>query len=212
MRIYLNRHKYSTAFAEQFIEDYTTFVSVFLSLLKKIKERLSNSSEILKRINWEKELRGPGLPDPMPVFTTEKIKEGHALAHEYIIRNGERPENYTKYENFRSKIKQVFMIRLTKEKANKQVIERVDQDLDVTKKEQNPDILLYWLVLNIPQRLDKVREKVEEYVGGYGRGKYLYPVYQLLAKADLEFGRKLLKKFGDFYNPKIAENIAAILK
>ncbi len=148
----------------------------------------------------------------MPNFTNAKIEQARSLADEYIRMGGQSPANWEQYAAFGSKQKMLFMIELKTGRATKTVIERVDADQRVTANENNPDILLYWLTLNLPVRLAAVREKVGVYVASYGRAKYVIPMYRLLAAQDKEYGRELFKKIGSNYNPKVAESINSLLK
>ena len=167
---------------------------------------------MLRQINWTQELRDAGMPQPVPVYTNPRIEEARRLARDYVRLNGSRPQNIEVYENFYGGLRMLFMIELTKRKAARPAIQRVDEDLKVTLAENNPDLLLYWLQLNIPCRLDAVRKKVEEYLSSYGRGRYVLPTYRSLAAVDLAFARTLFQKYGMNYHPKIAEYISDILK
>ena len=66
--------------------------------------------------------------------------------------------------------------------------------------------------MNIPKRLNDIKQKVEEYVGNYGRRSYIYQTYTPLAAVDKEFARYLFKKYKDIYNQKVAERLEEILK
>ena len=173
---------------------------------------MENATEIFKKLDWMKELRAPGMPDPTPVYTNPKIEDARSLANEYIKKNGSSPENPGRYKQYYSQLKIIFMIELTKKNASGAVVAAVDKDLNVTLDENNPEILLYWLSLNIPKRFQFVKFKTDVYVGSYGRSKYLLPTYRHLSVVDKEYGRQLFKKYGANYNPKVADMISAILK
>ena len=173
---------------------------------------MQNGSEILRQINWTKELRDSGMPDPVPVYTNSRIKDAKNLAKEYVRLNGSRPDHPEVYLGFYGTLKELFMIQLTKYQANRAVLQRVDEDLRVTVVEYNPEVLLYWLQLNIHTRLSAVRTKVEELLASFGRGRYILPIYRSLASADIAFARSLFQKYGLNYHPKMYAYINEILK
>lgn len=203
-KAYLLKHQYKSVASEDFKEDFIEY----------IKAELKNGSEILKQIDWEQELRGPGMPIPLPNYSNPRIEEAKLLAREYLEKNGSSPKNPEKYLRFYSNLKILFMIELTQRNAHKVVLEQVDADLNLTLNEFNPDILLYWLTLNIPRRLSQpqIKKKIEGYVATNGRSTYLIPIYKGISKVDKNFGMELFLKYGKKYNPLIAESIYKILK
>ncbi len=201
LRTYLMKYEYQSVETDDFRNTFEQFVT----------GRLKNGSEILRQIDWTRELRGTGMPSPLPVYTSPKIDQARELAREYVRLQGRSPDHPEQYKGFFSLIKEIFMIELTKLKAPGPVVERVDLDLDVTNKETNPEILLYWLVLNIKSRLGSVKSKVEEFLGGYGRGRYLTPTYAALAAVDRDYARTVFAKYRDGYHPRVADNLAEML-
>jgi len=168
---------------------------------------MDNATEVLKEINWDKELTNTEFPTNMK-FEGDNITKAISLAERSIKGGDIQPDIY---ENFDSKQKIIFMMELEDKGAKQEVLERVDSALKVTGKEKNPDILLYWLTLNIPSRLDKVKKDVEEYLKGYGRAKYITPVYTLLAGANTTFAKEQFDKNKANYNPRVVKSLEKII-
>ena len=173
---------------------------------------LTNGTEILRHINWTHEFRDEGMPVPMPNYTNPAIEAVKSLAREYVERNGTSPDNPERYRKFYGLLKTLFMIELNSKNTSAATLERIDLDHNVTLQENNPEILQYWFDLNIPKRLPAMRKKLDEYLGKYGRRKYLAPAYRELIKVDKEFARELFKKYGQNYNPRVAAKIEEALK
>jgi len=168
---------------------------------------MDNATKVLSEIDWDKELTSTGFPTNM-IFESKSITEAISLA-----------ENFTKnepikadiYKDFDNKQKIIFMMELKNKGANKTVLERVDGNLSVTGKEKNPDILSYWLTLNIPSRLNEVKQDVVEYLKDYGRAKYIIPVYTLSADVNSSFAKEQFNKNKANYNPRVVKSLEKII-
>ncbi len=170
--------------------------------------RLRNGTEILGAIDWEKELRAPGMSDPKPYYSNSAIHGARELAREYARLNGTSPPDPGRYQRLYTNLKVLFVIELIKLDATQESIARVDSDQVISTAEHNPEILFYWTILNIPKRrLDPVWGCIEEIVSSYGRNKYLYPIYRALIAADLDRARQLFQKHYWRYTRNVVEDI-----
>jgi len=200
LRVFLNQYKFKSAGAEEFREIFDEFVIT----------QLPNATEILSRINWTKIFRDPGMPDPPLNFSNPRIDDAKLLAHEYLKANGSSPVNYERFHTYFSLLKNLFMLELTKLNAPIQVLRKIDADLNITLNEHSPEILLYWLQLNVPKRLNEIKNKVDFFLGNFGRAKYILPIYRATANADMQYAREIFKKYGkkyDFYSQILISQI-----
>jgi len=202
-RKYLQARAYTSVATEDFQGDFIDFV----------KSNFKNSSEILSKIDWEQELRGIGMSIPKPNYDNKLIYDAKQLANEYIKLNGERPWDYEKYLNFGVNQQVIFIIELlyNMTKINVKILDRIDLDYKISQNENNPEILFFWLQLNIKFRLDTVKTAIEKLVI-FGRNRYLFPIYKEIAKINKNYGRELLEKHINCYNKAIIQAIKEILK
>eukprot|EP00826_Nyctotherus_ovalis_P003334 TRINITY_DN10678_c0_g1_i10.p4 TRINITY_DN10678_c0_g1~~TRINITY_DN10678_c0_g1_i10.p4 ORF type:complete len:177 (-),score=63.25 TRINITY_DN10678_c0_g1_i10:39-569(-) len=153
---------------------------------------MNNASVVLSSIKWEKELRSAKFPTDIRSFRNKRVEAAESLAMDFIAK---KEVDKKVYEAFNSKLKVIFMMKLEAEKPKVDVLEKIESVLNVTLNETNPEILLYWYTLNIPERVknEVLRGGISKYLEQYGREKYIKPVYKLLATHDNGYARDLFE-------------------
>lgn len=146
-------------------------------------------------------------------FITEDITEAKELALAYIANGGNEtsPDNYTKYNDWYSSLKVVFLEQLLEKlpvngtpaagDVTLQILEKVDKDLSVTMTE-DPECKQRWFPLGIQLNYTNVTEPAKTFISSMGRLKYLTPIYSALLaanKKDTAIEWYNLNK--DFYHP-----------
>lgn len=171
---------------------------------------MDNASQVLSKISWEHELRSAEFPTGIRSFRNKGVETAENVAMNFILK---KEVEKKVYEAFNSKLKVIFMMKLEAEKPKADILEKIESVLNVTLNETNPEILLYWYTLNIPERVknEVLRGGISSYLGQYGREKYIKPVYKLLATHDNAYARELFEKYKNNYNPKVVETLRKII-
>lgn len=207
LRTYLMTHKYKTVDVYDLKSDFTRYVKVSFNLI--YQTNLKNHTDILEAINWDDELRNSKYPILETDFRNLKINASENLAKKCI--RGEKPDKKL-YESFDMMLKMIFMINLEEKKPTVDVLKTIDEELLITENEKNPEILLYWLRLNIPVRYNNVKDIVKTYLENYGRGKYIIPTYKLLYSSNKDDAKKIYNDNRKSYNPRVVQTLDKILK
>jgi len=64
----------------------------------------------------------------------------------------------------------------------------------------NVEINFRWLMLALTNKLTEVYPQVDTFLGKYGRGLYVKPLYNLLKTIDLVEAKKIYQKHRSFYH------------
>ena len=175
-----------------------------------VRSYVPNGKELLKKIDWNKWLFLPGMPDDTYLnFLNKEINDTLKLVNCYK----NRPVcNKSIYNNFMLDQKIIFVQRIRDLIANfsKEIIVKMENEL-VISLEKNPEISAVWLEIAALKNIVEVRDTTEEFLKNYGRMKYILPIYAGLAKSDKGYAIKVFEKLKRYYHPIAIEQIKKLI-
>jgi len=123
--------------------------------------------------------------------------------------------NHTLYEEFilDQKIFFVQRVRESLKHYDKEVIHEIDQKLNISKREKNPEVLAVWLEIMVAtQNLKGVKDQVDGFLKKYGRMKYIIPIYAAYYRFYKKDAQQLFDDLKKYYHPIAIERIERLLK
>jgi leukotriene-A4 hydrolase len=152
-----------------------------------------NATEILEMTMWDTWIYEPGVaPVPLEFYTIE-IDRGQNLAREYmalaslnetdadISRSFQSPVNYEQYFDYYGSQKLGFVQELrAMEGVNAALLAHIDNDLNISLGEPNPDTKNEWYVLSIEVGYETAMEPAYVWTGSQGRSAFVRPVFDAL--------------------------------
>jgi len=155
-------------------------------------------------IDTEPWLNGPGIPANAPVVTSDAFEKV-----ERQVRNFERgapveTANWSTHE-------WIHFLRHLPKPLTREQMAKLDADFAFTGS-GNSEILHEWLLQAIENRYEPAYDALERFLLRQGRRKFLKPLYEKLAKTDLERARAIYAKARPTYHAVSRGTIDGILK
>lgn len=196
LRKYFNEHAFESMDSERFIA--------------YLNKHLLNENEAWKEaIDIEAWVYGPGKPANYPKVKNtrfENVDTQVAAFKDGISVADLNTKNWSTHEWLH------FMAELPK-KVSLEQMHDLDKVYNFTNTE-NSEIASAWFIHAIKSKYNPAYPKLEEFLYEVGRGKFLYPIYEELAKTKegKKMGEKIYKKARPNYHPIAQRNIDAILE
>merc|ERR1711990_9584 len=140
------------------------------------------TNTILGSVDWDAWIYQPGLPPIHHDFTTVDSNASAALADAYIVLAGKSsPDNYTKFNDYYSNLKVIFLERLALriDDVTVDILTKIDADYNLTNT-PDPECKQRWLPLGIKKGYAPAKEPAHTFISSQGRLKYLNPIYLAL--------------------------------
>lgn len=185
MKDYVKTYKYKSI-------DYQVWKSHFE---QKIKEYSTNADEILSSVDWEKWIFGTGLPPVENDFSNKFSQEANSRLEDFL--NNKLNEDFVKtFQEWHTIVKQFFLNSIY-ENMDRFTDEGYKYLRDTLKLSSgyNAEIYNIWFSIALTFKQSDIIPKVVDFLGAFGRMKYLRPLYKTFAALDRS---KAWKTFQDF--------------
>ena len=179
-----------------------------------VKSHLSNSTDVLKQIDWHAWFFEPGMPKQGNYnYTNPEIQSAIYLA-DYYTKNKEGPANKAIYKSFILDLRIIFMKRIIDNDANitEVTLRTLDKDFNVTWNETNPEVIFLWLRMMVAHKCREVDPRAKEFLSTFGRQRYIKPIFKEYARIDKPYGYKLFQELKYMYHPIARAAIEAYFK
>eukprot|EP00826_Nyctotherus_ovalis_P039077 TRINITY_DN3724_c0_g1_i1.p2 TRINITY_DN3724_c0_g1~~TRINITY_DN3724_c0_g1_i1.p2 ORF type:complete len:187 (-),score=37.89 TRINITY_DN3724_c0_g1_i1:178-738(-) len=172
-----------------------------------------NGNDILQQIDWNKWLFGIGMPDKGTInFDVKEVKDILKLVECYKTKN---VCDKTVYPRFMLDQKIIFVqkIRGALKNFKSERIHKIEEELEISKNEKNPEVLAVWLELMIlSKNPDPVQSKARQFLEKHGRMKYIIPIYAAYSRIARDYGKQLFNDLKHLYHPIAVEQIERLFK
>ena len=151
----------------------------------------------------------PGLPKDAPQPESDRFAAVDAVAHSWII--GKTPAGKLATTDW-STYEWVRFLNDLPDKLPAERLAALDKAFGLTDR-GNAEVLHHWLVIAIRNEYSPADSRLESFLTGIGRRKYLMPLYAELAKSKKGRARALglYEKARAFYHPIARESVAKLL-
>ena len=195
LRKYFDEHAFESMDSERFIE----YLNVNL---------LDENEEWKKTIDIDAWVYGPAKPANYPTVKNtrfEKVDQQVSAFKEGASASALETKNWSTHEWLH------FMAELPEEVSLEQM-QDFDKVYDFTNTE-NSEIASAWFIQSIKSEYKTAYPKLEEFLYEVGRGKFLYPLYEELARTEdgKKMGQEIYEEARPNYHPIAQRNIDAIL-
>eukprot|EP00830_Metopus_es_P016340 TRINITY_DN5024_c0_g1_i1.p1 TRINITY_DN5024_c0_g1~~TRINITY_DN5024_c0_g1_i1.p1 ORF type:complete len:687 (+),score=105.74 TRINITY_DN5024_c0_g1_i1:62-2062(+) len=168
-----------------------------------VSANLKNSTEVLKKINWNKWLFGVGMPDDVNTeYNNEFIQSALDLAN-YYINHKEGPANKAIYKTYIVDLRLIFMRQLIDREKDLTplAMKAIDKDFNITYNEANPEVASTWFRLMVKKSCKEADPRAKEFLSNIGRQKLVVPIYASYVQVDKSYGWKLYQELKYKYHP-----------
>lgn len=152
-----------------------------------------NATAIIEATMWDTWIYEPGVaPVPLDFYTLE-IERGQNLAREYVAlaslgdtdsevsRAFQSPVNFEQYFDYYGSQKLGFVQELRAiDGVDAALLAHIDNDLNISLAEPNPDAKNEWYVLSIEKGYEAAMEPAYVWTGSQGRSAFVRPVFSAL--------------------------------
>jgi len=178
LKNYFSKHKFQSITTEQFLAEYRS-------------DLIQNDSDAAKKIDIEKWVYGPGIPDNCPKIISERFNAVDSTVEEY--KKG-KPAIQLNTKDYSSNEWQRF-IRSLPEQLTVHQMKELDDAYHFTKS-GNSEILSVWFEHVITSKYSPAYPALEDFLVNVGRRKFCKPLYSSLAKTPdgLEFAKRIYAK------------------
>src|SRR6185436_2481109 len=195
LRNYFQKHKFQTITTEQFLAEYRN-------------DLVKGDSTIEKKVDIERWIYGPGIPDNCPVIVSEKFNAVDATVEQW--KQGMPPQNlhtagYTSNEWQR-------FLRSLPDSMPVSSMKDLDDAFHFTVS-GNTEILAIWLEHVIRNQYEPGYGALEKFLVNVGRRKFCKPLYALMAKTPqgLTFAKNIYAKARPNYHSVTRGTVDEIL-
>jgi len=174
------------------------------------------SEDSLKKIDWDHWLHGAGLPsfDPNTIYDHSLANIADELAKKWLEHSG-ADAKHEDLQGFQTLQILYFLDKIINGSHTSgmphDVLKRLN-DTYLLSKSPNVEINFRWLMLALTNKLTEVYPQVDAFLGKYGRGLYVRPMYNLLKVIDLAEAKKIYQKHRSFYHSVIRSTFDKDLK
>lgn len=178
------------------------------TLLSFFESDATASAALTKEVDWNHWLHSPGLP-PKPDFDTSLADVCYALSDKWLTLNtasGSSAAGFTPnpadIETWTSGQIVVFLERITDFETPLKVhlVELMRQNYGFMES-RNAEILSRFLTVGLKAKDPSVFPIAAKALGGWGRMKFVRPLYRMLSECDRKLAVSTFKKNIDFYHP-----------
>ena len=178
-------------------------------------EMPSEADNILSKIEWDTWIYAPGLPPVENNFTNKYSAEVENMVN--LFYENKLQENFAEtFKKWFSLLKQNFLnkIKDSDKKLNEQNLKYLSNTLNLTRGyDAEVSTLYYLIVLQFdPELKDDFKEALIDFLGKYGRSKFLRPLYKAFYKRDKKLALNTLDKYRKFYHATALKYIELDLK
>ncbi|KAL7268422.1 Leucyl aminopeptidase yscIV [Rhizina undulata] len=171
----------------------------------------ASASAALATVDWNTWLYAPGMPE-QPDFDTSLVNVSYALADQWKALNSSTSSFVPKasdIEGWTSGQIVVFLERITdfETPLRKGLVETMRNEYGF-ESSGNAEILSRYLTVGLKARWEGVFEPTAEALGGWGRMKFVRPLYRLLNECDRQLAVDTFEKNRSFYHPICRDNVA----
>ena len=196
LRQYFTKYKYKSI-------KYEDFKDFFIQM---IKEELSeeDSKKVLDQIDWDTWIYAPGFPPKKNNFTNIYATEVEEAVNKFYSNN--LPSNFNEtFIKWHTLLKQYFLstIRETDKTLDSTQLDMLSNILNL-KEGYNAEVNFgYFMCVlqNGPTIANDVKEALINFLGKFGRMKYLRPLYIAFYKRDKESALATFEKYKSSYHP-----------
>ena len=196
LRQYFTKYKYKSI-------KYEDFKDFFIQM---IKEELSeeDSKKVLDQIDWDTWIYAPGFPPKKNNFTNIYATEVEEAVNKFY--NNNLPSNFKEtFIKWHTLLKQYFLstIRETDKTLDSTQLDMLSNILNL-KEGYNAEVNFgYFMCVlqNGPTIANDVKEALINFLGKFGRMKYLRPLYIAFYKRDKESALSTFEKYKSSYHP-----------
>jgi len=171
-------------------------------------------AETLNALQWTEFLDKPGLPpfDPTNVFDSSLTQKCVALAEKWMKEDG-AGATASDLQGFQAKQTMFFLDTLiTKGVPMKHdILAKLESTYQLTSS-PNVEIVFRYLVLSVKSKAAHVIPQVGTFLGKYGRGLYVLPLYRALIEYDWQQAHSVFTQHKPFYHLVIRGAIDGMLK
>jgi leukotriene-A4 hydrolase len=203
LRNYFRDYRFKSLSTEQMKEHFLHYFSN--------TEKVPAST--LQSIDWDGFLNTPGLPafDPFKIYDASMGEVCVALAKKW--REGQGKDCTPKdLDAFQSKQKMYFLDELlTGGSLSKDIIDKLDEMYHLSSA-KNVEIQFRYLMLCLKNNHKTAFPRVAEFLGKYGRGLYVKPLYKALIDVDYEVAKKVYLNNKHGYHSIIRQAVESFLK
>jgi len=168
---------------------------------------------VLDGLQWEQFLDKPGLPpfDPMTIFDKTFTEKCVALASKWMQEDGTGCVA-SDLQGFQARQTMYFLDTLiTKGVPLKHdVLAKLESTYQLTAS-PNVEIVYRYLLLSVKSKAAHVLPQVEIFLGKYGRGLYVIPLYRAFIEYDCEHAHKVFTQHKNFYHSIIQNAVGGML-
>jgi hypothetical protein len=195
---------------DRFIASYIRdFAFTSITTVQFVEYLARQLPEAAKRVDLDRWIHQPGLPESAAVFSSNLIDEVRAARARWD--RGER-DLHDVVSGWNVQQKVLFLEELPTQLSQEDCthLERIF-DLERTR---NTEILQPWYGIAASSTYDRVFPAIREFLGVVGRGKYLKPIYRALHENPQTRGlaRELFEKFKNRYHPVARTAVQRILE
>lgn len=195
LKLYVNTYLKKSVIVDDFENLFIKFV--------KTNFNSSESSKILKKIDWKKWIYGTGLPPVAVDLETEVYNTAIRLAHDYLEKGSLNKTDIEEYKAFDIVLKSVFLTELVTNinKVSKNLAEKIDNDLNCSL-EQFIGVQMRWQQIAILTGLEAAPfAEGDQFVGKIGRTALILPVYKAMIQMNKQEAWQIFQKHYIFYHP-----------
>lgn len=195
LKNYFQRHKFQSITTEQFLAEYRN-------------DLVKDDSAAAKKIDIERWVYGPGIPDNCPTIVSERFNAVEATVQEW--KKGS-PAKDLNTKNYSSNEWQRFIRSLPEQMTTKQMQE-LDDAFHFTNS-GNSEILGVWFEHVIKSKYQPAYPALENFLINMGRRKFCKPLYSSLSKTPdgLVLAKKIYEKARPNYHSVTRGTIDEIL-
>jgi hypothetical protein len=194
---------------DKFILDYIETFG-FTSITSRDFERFLDEKlpGVAEKVGAREWIDGPGLPANAPVFASKRLEELRALSKAHG--DGSRPA-VDEVATFTSVDWQLFLQELP-QKLPIEECAWLDETFELSES-GNSEILNSWLVIAATSGYEPAYPRIREFLGAYGRMKYLKPLFTALHKNDKSkaLAKEIFAAHAGAYHPIARGGIERIL-
>ena len=182
---------------------YEDFRDFFIEAIKK-EFNAEKAEAILKQIDWVKWVDAPGYPPVNNDFSNKYADEVKEAVDKFY--KNQLPDNFTDiFIAWHTLLKQFFLDNIKdrdKELDDKQM-NLLTKVLNLTKGYNAEVNFLYYMVVLLHGKTldDEFKDACVNFLGTFGRLKYLRPIYRSLYKRDKDLALNTFKKWKSSYHP-----------
>ena len=182
---------------------YEDFRDFFIEAIKK-EFNAEKAEAILKQIDWVKWVDAPGYPPVNNDFSNKYADEVKEAVDKFY--KNQLPDNFTDiFIAWHTLLKQFFLdnIKDTDKELDDKQMNLLTKELNLTKGyNAEVNFLYYMVVLLHGKTLDaEFKDACVNFLGKFGRLKYLRPIYRSLYKRDKDLALSTFQKWKSSYHP-----------